>query len=101
MDMDGGLPAARSTQGPAGFSGSLFSAHLNVTLLALDNAGPAATGETGGAFPRRSSSAKRSRKEQEESDGWTAVDQVFTGLMGAAGGGDLAETLSVLPSLDA
>lgn len=57
---------------PAGFSELLVSAHLNVTLLA-HMAGPvAATGET--VLPRRSSSTKRSRKEQEEGGDCIAAD---------------------------
>lgn len=66
---------------PVCFSGSLLSAHLNVTLLA---AGVAVTGDTCAAWPlcvpdcptlikRFSSSSSRARNEHEEGGDWTAV----------------------------
>lgn len=67
---------------PVGLSGSLLSAHLNVTLLA---AGAAATGDAWAPWPLwapvcptliklfSSSSSSSARKEHEEGGDWTAV----------------------------
>lgn len=66
---------------PVGLSGSLFSAHLNVTLLL---AGVALTGDpralwalcdliSSALTELLSSSSSRARNEQEEGGDWTAL----------------------------
>lgn len=67
---------------PVGLSGSLFSAHLNVTLLLVGAV--ALTGDPWAFWPlwipvcpnlikQFSSSSSRARKEHEEGGDWTAV----------------------------
>lgn len=107
-ELRGGLPTAPSTQGPAGLSGSLLSAHLNVTLLAAE------VGVTGAAWAvwplcapvcstlikRFSSSSRSARNEHEEGGDWTRVAQAFPLLLdGVTVGVDLEAVDSTLASL--